>query len=490
MKLLQGWGVTGWANEWTALGSDVADDDAGPEGDDGQPPVRLRGYGIRRTVDPGVTYSQRPEVAGVYRWHPRRRNDCRVFEMPWPEETEPVTRSVVDLHAAIAGRRRNLTADDPDLAALDAAIDGLVNAAVGLHAADASLGFVQPDSCRVGTWHDGTPFVALPDVGFAWDKRSGLMKPRWITEPAAGFLFEQGADRRNEDYLAEVTRVEDGRDLRQRAEDGAASELADVKILARLLAVALVGVDEVRRWCGNKKCLLALPGKDVATDTQAEIWDKVIAPALAGQVRTCEELRLRLAVHRPSSHFLHVPPAPPWAGWVLLRRAALAAAAVAVVAALWSASGPVIEWIVGKPAPFCRNVPPENPLYAKLFELKAARDASLADVAARPEFWRQLRECLTEHADPATCGGDCLASPLDDWASQAEEEGQAVRARLRSRPRPTEEEVLDIAAALAVIRESAAGLKRSVNSPVVPLLERELRLRGGSPPAAERLLPQ
>lgn len=489
MKLLQGWGVTGWSNAWTTLGSDVADDDDGMDAEDGAAPARLRGYGIRRTVDPGVTYAPRPDVAGVYRWHAKRRTNGRVFEMPWPEEMEPVTRSIVDLHTAITARRRSLTADDPDLAALDTAIDGIVNAAAGLHAADASLGFVQPDSCRVGTWHDGTPFVALPDVGFAWDKRSGLMKPRWITEPPVELLFEQGADRRNEEYLAEITRSTDGRDLRQRAEDAATRELTDVKILARLLAVALVGVDEVRRWCGNKKCLLALPGKDVATDTQAEIWDMVIAPALAGQVRTCGELRLRLAVHRPSSHFLHVPPPPPWSGWPLLRQAGMAAVAAACIAILWSASGPVMNWIAGKPAPFCRNVAATDPLYDKLFELEKARKASLGDVADRPAFWMLLRECLQEHADPARCGADCLDPLVADWARQAEDEGQAVRARLRSRPRPTQEEIRDIAAALVFIRESTAVLKRRADPAVVQILERELRLRGGELPREERPIP-
>lgn len=147
-----------------------------------------------------------------------------------------------------------------------------------MHAADASIGYLQPNSCRVGEWRDGTPYVVLPDVGFAWDKRAGLMMPNWIAEPSLPALFEHGAERRNEDYLAELGRQDDDRHLLERAKDAAARERADVKTLARLVAAALVGPDEIRRWAGDKKPLLKLPARNVATDTRAEVWDKVIAP--------------------------------------------------------------------------------------------------------------------------------------------------------------------------------------------------------------------
>lgn len=477
MKRMTGWGVTGWSNDWTALGSDVPDDDDEGGG------VALDGYGVQRTVDPGVTYVAPPEAPGVPHWHVKPGSGGRILQMTWPEDVEPATRTLLELHEAIAGRRRKLAADDPDLAALDAGMDLLVAAAAALHGADRSLGFLQPDSCRVGTRRDGRPYVALPDVGFAWDKRSGLMMPRWISAPALELLFEQGAERRNEECLAELERAQaDDRSIHERASDGAASELADVKILARLLAVALVGAEEVRRWCGDRKCLLKLPGKNLARDTQADIWDKVIAPALEGQVRTCDELRMRLGAYKPSSHFLHVPPAPPWAGWTVLRRTAVVAAVAGVAALLWMFADDAAKWLMGEPAPFCRVVAKDNPLYAKLFELEQARTASRGDVARRPAYWTLLGECVRRHADPATCGGTCLAGLVDEWLAQAEEEGKAAWERLRSRPRPTAEEVGEISAAIAAVRRAEAEAKRSATPSVVPVLERALQRRGGVRP--------
>ena len=171
MKSMDGWGVTGWSNSWTALGSDVPDND--------EQAVVLDGYGVQRTVDPGVTYTPPRERAGVPRWHVKRQSRGRKFEMVWPEDRVPATRSLLDIHAAIVARRSKLTAEDPDLAALDKAIDLLLSTAESLHAADASIGFFQPNSCRFGEWRDGNPFVTLPDVGFAWDKKAGLMMPNW-----------------------------------------------------------------------------------------------------------------------------------------------------------------------------------------------------------------------------------------------------------------------------------------------------------------------
>jgi hypothetical protein len=403
--------------------------------------------------------------------------------MVWPEDREPATRSLLDIHAAIVGRRSKLTAEDPNLATLDRGIDLLLSTSESLHAADASIGFLQPNSCRVGEWRDGSSFVILPDVGFAWDKRAGLMTPNWISEPSLGLLFEHGAERRNEEYLAEICRQADDRDIRKRAADAAARELADVKILTRLVAAALVGVDEIRRWCGEQKCLMKLPPKDVAPATQAEIWDKVIAPALAGQVATVGELRAGLATYRPSSHYLHQPPPAQRAGWAILRRAAVGAAAAAMIGLLWAYSGSITEWFQGRPAPFCRNVTEDSSLHSKLFKLEKSRAAARSDVGARSAYWAILRECLVDHSALKTCRSDCLGGLVDEWFRQAEDEGQAVREQLRARPRPALEEVQDISAAIVAIRQATADGKRQSRSGVVSMLERELRLRGGQLPA-------
>lgn len=133
MKRMNGWGVTGWSNEWTALGNDdPADDEV----------TQLNGYGIKRTVDPGVVYTPAPSSPGVPEWHARRVGKGRVFEMEWREHVEPPSRSLFDIQASLASRRKSLATDDPDLAMLDAAVDGLLAAAVALHARGFSLGFL------------------------------------------------------------------------------------------------------------------------------------------------------------------------------------------------------------------------------------------------------------------------------------------------------------------------------------------------------------
>jgi len=472
---MDAWGVTGWSNTWTALGSDVSDDD--------EQAVVLAGYGIQRKVDPGVIYIAPPEKAGLPLWHAKRLSRGRIFEMVWPEDREPATRSLLEIQAGIAARRRSLTADDRDLSALDSGVNLLLMAVESLHAAEASIGFLQPNSCRFGEWRDGNPFVVLPDIGFAWDKKAGLMMPTWISEPALEQLFENGAERRNEDYFSEINHPNDDRDIRKRASDAAARELVDVKILARLVAAALVGADEIRRWCGDRKCLLKLPPKEVARGTEAEIWDKVIAPALAGQVSTVKELRSALETYKPSSHYLHEPPPVPWAGWAMLRRAAMVTAAATMVGLLWAFGGSILEWFQGRPAPFCRSVTEENPLFGKLFELEKSREVARGDVASRPAYWALLRECHSDHAALKGCRSDCLVDLVDEWCRQAEEEGQHVRERLRARPRPTAEEVEGISAAIVAIKQAVAEAKRPSRSSVVTTLEREFKLRGGKLPA-------
>jgi hypothetical protein len=480
MMRTQRWGVTGWSDAWKTLGSDFPDDDESTA-------VALDGYGFERTVDPSVVYVSPPtaDIVGVPRWHVKAGSGGRILQMSWPEDTKPETLSLLELQASIAPRRRGIAADDPDLALLDAAVDQLVAAGAGLHAAGRSLGYLQPDSCRVGTWRDGSPYVSLPDVGFAWDKRAGLMIPNWIAEPELELLFDDGAERRNDACLAELTAAgADRRDANAVVAERAASELADVRLLARLIAVSLVGADEVRRWCGGKKTLVRLPSKDIAPDTQAPLWDEVLAPALGGQIRTCEELRARLAANRPSSHFLHVPPAPPWAGWAVLQRVAIGAIAAAALGLLWIGFEYMKPWIIPQRAPFCSAVSKSDPLFDQLFELKASRDAARSDVSKRPAFWACARECLGEHAAFEACGrDDCLDAVVDDWLRQAEEEGRAVRERLRSRPQPTADEVRGLSAAIAAIQEVEQRAKRADTSSVVPVLVRELRLRGGQPPS-------
>jgi hypothetical protein len=466
MTKLPSWGVTGWSNTWTAL-------DEGREDDSGL----VAGYGIERVVDPGVVHVEQSRVDAVPHWFEKPGSRGRKFQMGWSDDSPPQTQSLLDLHATIAPRRAALVQGDPHLAALDECIDLLVTTAASLHGSQMSLGFIQPDSVRFGKRHDGSRFIVLPDVGFAWDDAGGLMEPEWLSNPSLDLLFEKGARARNAAYLSQLRRPADERDLRSRAKTAAAEELEDVRILARLIVVALVGPDEARRWCGGSKALLSLPGRDIAPDTQAPIWDQVLAPALAGQIPTCSELAMRLAVHRPSAHFLFKPPAPPWRGWEVLRKAAISAAAAGALFGLWLVA-PLI-FPPHKPAPFCARVRAADPLYQKLESLRDLRDEARVDATKRADYWVRLRECRKDHAVMKSCAHDCLRDPVEEYLKVVEEAGLAVLKSLETQPRPLAEEKVRLEKAAFVIGEALAETDRPGKSPVMIRLERQLRLRGG-----------
>lgn len=464
---VEGWGVTGWSNEFGALADDSA-----------EPSALGDAYGFERILDPGVVYREQPEIPGVPRWVEKPQAKGRVFQMGWPTPEAPATQSLLDIQAGIAARRKTLAAEDPQLAKLDEAIHDLVDIAGRLRAAGASIGFVQPDSVRIGSRHDGSTFVVMPDLGFAWDDSGGLYEPDWLATPPAELLFDRGARARNADYLVQLKRAGDEGELRERAKELAVHEVEDVRIVARLIAMALAGGEEVKRWCGAAKSLRRLPGKDVAPDTAAPIWDQVIAPALDGRIPTFQELRLRLGAAKPSEHFLFKPPTPPWRGWGLLRQAGLVAAAVAVLFGLW--------WLMDvlfparKYAPYCRQVAKEEGLYAKLFDLQALEAKAKVDRESRPGFWKLLQECRADHAGLGRCGEDCLRGPVNEYFEMTLADGDAVLTRLRANPRPVAEERPEIAAAIAAIGEAATAAKRDPRPAVVKKLDRQLQLRGGA----------
>lgn len=476
LNRVEGWGVTGWSNEFGALADDSGDesplDDA---------------YGFERILDPGTIYREQPDVSGVPRWVEKPGAKSRIFQMGWPTPEPPVTQGLLDLHAGIAARRQQLAAEDPQLARLDETIRGLVDIAGRLVAAHGSIGFLQPDSVRVGTSHDGSTFIVLPDVGFAWDDTGGLYEPDWLATPQAEQLFERGARARNADYLALLKRPAADRELRVQPQELAAREAEDVKVVVRLIAMALAGQDEVKRWCGEARSLRALPGKDVAPDTAAPVWDNVIAPALDGRIPTFADLQLRLAGSRPSEHFLFKPPAPPWRGWVVIQRAGLAAAAVAVLVGLWA----VKDWVFPPRvyAPFCRQVEEGDPLHAKLFRLEELAGAAKTDKASRPELWSLLLECREAHAASDRCHADCLRGPVDEYLDMMLADGEAALAKLRANPRPVAEERPEIQAAIVAIRTAAEEANREPRPAVVKRLERQLQLRGGGPAGQSEATP-
>lgn len=480
LNRVAGWGVTGWSTDFGALA-----DDSGNES-----PV-AEAYGFERILDPGVRYYAPPDVPGVPRWHEKPGAKGRVFQMGWPSAEPPATESILELGAALSSRRRDLAAGDPQLARFDEAIQQLVSVAERLRAARSSIGFLQPDSVRVGTHHDGSTYVLLPDVGFAWDDSGGmgLYEPDWLAKPQAELVFERGARARNTEYLGRLKQPVDERDLRTQAVALAADEAADVKIVARMIAMGMAGGEEVARWCGAAKSLLRLPGKDVAPDTGAPIWDQVIAPALEGQVPTFAELRLRLSSAKPSEHFLYRPPAPPGIWPDILKKGAAVVAAMGVLYGLWLAR----EWLIPRRqyAPYCRQVPEGDPLHGKLKELEALEAKSQVEEASRPAFRKTLAECRRLHDALKTCGQDCLREPTEVSLEMAVSDGEAVLARLRARPRPVAAEAPEIEAAIGLIDEAANQAKRTIEPTVVKRLKRQLALRGGGLPSrpAERTEP-
>lgn len=464
------WGVTGWSTEFGALANDSGDDS----------PV-AEAYGFERIVDPGVIYRAPPDVPGVPLWHEKPGAKGRVFQMGWPSADIPATVSLTDMRDSIASRRRGLAADDPTLARLDDAIRQLVAVAERLRAARASIGFLQPDSVRVGTRHDGSTYVVLPDVGFAWDDSGGLYEPDWIAKPQAEVLFERGARARNAEYLGRLKRPVDERDLRTQAATLAAEEAEDVKIVVRLIALALAGREEVERWCGPAKSLLRLPGRDIAPDTGAPIWDQVVAPALEGQIPSFAELRLRLSATKPSEHFLYVPPRQGPDPGLILGRVGMVAAALAVLAGLWFAKDRLLK---REYAPYCRQAQEGTELFEKLVALESEEDKAKVHEEARPTFRALLAECRELHDALKSCGQDCLRQPTESSLAMAITEGEAVLDGLRVRPRPVAVESPEIEAAITSIEEAVAATKRAAEPGVVKRLRRQLDLRGGR--SAER----
>ena len=75
----------------------------------------------------------------------------------------------------------------------------------------------------------------------------------------------------------------------------------------------------------------------------------------------------------------------------------------------------------------------------------------------------------------------CLDAVVEEWLQQTEEEGKAIRERLRSRPEPTPAEVRGLTTAIAAIQQAERHAKRPASPAVVSVLTRELQLRGGSP---------
>lgn len=475
MSRLNCWGVIGLSNTWMAF-----DDDG--DGDAERHEPAAGGYGIRRILDPGTLYREQPSVSEVPRWLEKPGGRRRVYDMEWPGENPPETFSLLEVQERLSARRSKLSPDDGDLETLDDGVRLLVETVGRLHAGGASLGFFQPDSARFWHRHDGSRAVVLPDVGFAWDDAGGLLEPEWLARPQCEFLFDDVARGRNAAYCEQLKRSAEQQELRKRVQETAAFAAEDVRVLARFIALLLVGPEELGRWCGRAKSLRQLPGKDRAADTEAPIWDQVIAPALAGQITTCKELQLRLAGAKPSEHFLFTPPKPPWRGWAVLRQAAIAAVALTVLLGLWWAKDKI--WPPVPPPPYCDRVPRGISLYDDLVALEALQAAAVTDATAYPRFWEGLIQCLHDHHNFRDCDRGCLDGLVEAHGERLRIQAEDVLKRLQTLPRPTSEECEALQVAVTGFVETQTAVESYVDDSLVSggeiqqRLARQLRLRG------------
>ena len=453
------WGVTAHSTEWAAIDFEQGDSSR-PDG----------GYGFVRVVAPGVVYFPPAIVEGLRSWIEAPRTRGRGFAMPWPEDVQPTrVRTLLDFHRELAPRRATLDRDDVTLRAFDEATLQLVQIAERVHRAGGTLGFLQPGSVLVCNLRDGQSHVVLPDLGFAWDDQRGLMEPKWITDPEFGFLFEEGARKHNSSYLAFVKNVGAGsKQIATQAAALEAAQAADVRLIARLIAVSLAGPDEVQRWCGEGRAFLKMPGRNVAPDTQAPIWDRVIAPSLAGGIKTCGELAERLDLARPSEHFLFKPPVPPPLWKKAVRRSAPAVAGVGLITVL----GGIGWWLLhdDRPAPpLCPTTARGSALYPRLFELVGLQTAAFEDGKIR-EYWDELKDCRS-----LVGGGDCISSLLAGCAEKINESARTLVQDLRTNPLPPTKARERLEQTLALVREAIAEVE---NGEVASQLSLTARLLG------------
>lgn len=473
MPTVPHWGVTGWSTEWSSL----------DQGDDDGVVALGSGLGFVRLLEPGVVYLKPPVVGEWPAWSESPGGRKRRYQMSWPEDQCPEALTVLDMHARLAPRRASLEPGDDQLQQLDAAILEVVREVDRLHRAGGTLGFVQPDSVMVCRLRDGRLRIVFPDAGFAWDESQGLREPKWIAEPQLDCLFEDGPRRHNAASLEAFREIPTAQQGKGRGKDKLSAALAtaqanDVRLLGRLIAVALAGPDEVKRWCGAGRSFLEVPGRDRAPDTQAPVWDQVVTPTLLGKITSCAGLLERLEVAPPSEHYLFKPPAPPPIWKTIVRRTLPGLVGLAALVGLLAVLVPIVKPWFKRPPPhvLCDTVYPGDPRFGQLDELEKAREEALKpDLAAVAHYWGLLEQ---SDALPPACLGRLRKEAAELISTQA----LAIPERLRDEPMPRGEQVemLQEAFGLAKAAEQAAP---GTCQRVVGLLLRQLEARGEVPRA-------
>jgi hypothetical protein len=473
MPTVPRWGVTGWSTEWSSLEQDD---------DDGTAAIGS-GVGFVRLLEPGVVYLKPPVVGEWPAWIESPGGRKRRYQMPWPEDQCPEAMTVLNMHARLAPRRASLESGDDQLRQLDTAILEAVREVDRLHRAGGTLGFVQPDSVMFCRLRDGQLRVVFPDVGFAWDESQGLREPKWIAEPQLDCLFEEGPRRHNAASLEAFRDIPTAQQGKGRGKEKLSAALAtaqanDVRVLGRLIAVALVGPDEVKRWCGAGRSFLDVPGRDRAPDTQAPVWDQVVTPALLGKITSCAGLLERLDVAPPSEHYLFKPPAPPPIWKTVIRRTLPGLVGLAAAVGLLAVLVPIVTEVFKRPPHhvLCDTVYPGDPRFGQLDAVEEARgQAQVADLAAVAHYWGLLEQ--GDALPPA-----CLGRLRKEAAELINTQALAIPGRLRDEPMPRSEQVEMLQEAFGLAKAAEQAAPGSCQR-VVGLLLRQLEARGEVPRA-------
>jgi hypothetical protein len=376
---------------------------------------------------------------------------------------------------------------DPDLRRLDRRVDQFLARVCELHERQIPLGFVQPRSVLFLSAADDIETVQLPDLGFVFDVEAWVMgRPSWLSDPASDVMFDTSAKDRNKSYLAWAN-AQNHETFQPLAEE-------DVRIAARLIAFALAGEAEVRRWCGDGETLVVPPSDNGTNDTACRtVWD-VLDRAIRGEVHSVAELRQQLVQDgaagdaRPSRHFLVKPPrkVPGWER--LLRR--LAPPVATAVGAMLVAWGGYKAWEVWKPRPtaVCPHVTSwdSNNLFPALEILAKQKETAAASDESKQLFIDSLESYvkMLRSSPKQPCDESCTTKLLEITAPWIDDEVSKLVEELRDKPQHNAEEIAvlkkkrdRVARLISLAKESSPPLFASA----LEKLDRQLALRGGGP---------
>jgi hypothetical protein len=466
------WGVTARETSWTPVeyGPDLGDIPG------------WQGQAFVRDVAAGVKYFQPPEIDGLRTWVRRSTSESDRFVMAFAGEEPPASETVLALQKKLAAKRKTLKDGDADLEKLDRCIDQFLARVAELHQRQVPLGFVQPQSVVFCSEPGAPDTVQLPDLGFVFDVDAWVMaRPSWIGD-AANVMFDETARIRNKAYHDWT--------IAQNDETFQALAAEDIRIAGRLIAFALAGESEVRKWCGEGRPLAEIPAPaDGANDTACRaVWD-VLHRAIRGELQSITELReLLTADSRPSRHFLVKPPPSPDPQWkIWLRRSALPiAAAVAALFVTW-AGYKAFETFAPRYTKVCKHVTSWNKtLFPGLEDLETEADSAAASDEAKQRFLESLRAYIgLLRANPGHgCDESCTEQLLAKTQPWIDQEVDLVVKGLAEQPRPTSKEVVELTEKVARIAD-LNSLRRGSSPPLfqaaMAKLDRQLLLRGEKP---------